>query len=70
MRNIWSPRQCFSVVVSLWLQVPGKIHSRPKQVSLDDQKQFLSIWKWQEHLNKNFVSNYLYTYSIYILIDI
>lgn len=24
MRNIWSPRQCFSVVVSFCLQAPGK----------------------------------------------
>jgi len=28
MRNIWSPRQCLSVVVASWFQAPGKIPSK------------------------------------------
>lgn len=47
MRNIWSPRQClvwsFPSAFRLQESRPGK---------LNDQKQFLAISKWQEHLNK------------------
>lgn len=31
MRNIWSPRQCFNVLVAPWFQAPGKIPSRPSR---------------------------------------
>lgn len=54
MRNIWNPRPCFSVVVSFWLQAPGRIHSRPSRWAWVMRSNFFPLGSGKNIWTRNF----------------